>query len=92
MHGDIALNGCEVMVGKSTLHLVFDWVGSINGTTSNKIARFIKMVKKICVGYQKEGIDPPSGEKPAYYCSTPFWSNLIGGSEPDPGCSNTTKV
>ena len=24
MHGDIALNGCECMVGKSTLCLVFD--------------------------------------------------------------------
>ena len=29
MHGDIALNGCECMVGKSTLCLVFDWVGSV---------------------------------------------------------------
>ena len=26
MHRDIALNGCECMVEKSTLHLVFDWV------------------------------------------------------------------
>ena len=29
MHRDIVLNGCECMVGKSTLHSVFDWVGSI---------------------------------------------------------------
>ena len=29
MHGDIALNGRECMVGKSTPHLLFDWVGSI---------------------------------------------------------------
>ena len=29
MHGDIALNGCECMVGNSTLRLVFDWVGSV---------------------------------------------------------------
>ena len=29
MHGDIALNGCECMVGKSTLRLVFDWVGLV---------------------------------------------------------------
>ena len=58
------------MVGKSTLCLVFDWVGSVNGTLSNKVARMIKMVKKICVRYQQEGIDPPSGEKPANYGQT----------------------
>ena len=29
MHEDIALNGCECMVEKSTLSLVLDWVGSI---------------------------------------------------------------
>ena len=29
MHGDIALNGCECMVGKSTRCLVFDWAGSV---------------------------------------------------------------
>ena len=29
MHGDIALNGCECMVGKSTLGLVFDWISSV---------------------------------------------------------------
>ena len=29
MLGDIALNGCECMVGKSTLRLVFDLVGSV---------------------------------------------------------------
>ena len=29
MHGDIALNGCEYMVGKSTLRLVFDWMGLV---------------------------------------------------------------
>ena len=29
MHGDIALNGCKCIVGKSTLRLVFDWVGSV---------------------------------------------------------------
>ena len=55
------------MVGKSTMRFVFDWVGSVNGITSNKVSRLIKMVKKICVGYQEEGIDPPSGEKPANY-------------------------
>ena len=29
MHGDITLNGCECMVEKSTLCLVFDWVGLV---------------------------------------------------------------
>ena len=29
MHRDIALNGCECMVGKSTLRLAFDWVSSV---------------------------------------------------------------
>ena len=67
MHGDIALNGCECMVNESTLRLVFDWVGLVNGTTSNRVARLIEMIKKICVGYQQEGIDPPSGERPANY-------------------------
>ena len=70
MHGDNALNGCECMVGKSTLCLVFDWVGTINGTTSNRVARLIKMVKKICEGYRQEGINPPSGENPANYSQT----------------------
>ena len=70
MNGDIALNGCECMVGKSTLRLVFDWVGSINETTSNKVTRLNKMVKKICVGYHQEGIDSPSGEKPVNYGQT----------------------
>ena len=51
MHGDIALNGCKRMVGKSILCLVFDWVGSVNETTSNRVARLIKMVKKICAEY-----------------------------------------
>ena len=70
MHGDITLNGCECMIGKSTLRLVFDWRCSVNGTTSNRVARLIKIVKKICVGYQQEGIDPPLGEKPANYGQT----------------------
>ena len=29
MHRDITLNGCQCMVGKLTLRLVFDWVGSV---------------------------------------------------------------
>ena len=63
MHGDITLSGCEYMVDKSTLHLVFDWVGSVNGTTSNRVRRLNKMVKKICAGYQQKGIDSPSSER-----------------------------
>ena len=70
MHGDIALNGCECMVGKLTLRLVFDWVSSINWTTSNRVGRLNKMVKKICAGYQQKGIDPPLGEKPVNYDQT----------------------
>ena len=70
MHRDTALNGCECMVNESTLCLVFDWVGSVNGTKSNRVARLNKMVKKICAGYQQEGIDPSSGEKPANYGQT----------------------
>ena len=61
------INGCECMVGKSTLCLVFDWVGSVNRTTSNRVVRLNKMVKRICAGYQQEGIDPPSGEKSTNY-------------------------
>ena len=58
------------MVGKSTQHLVFDWVGSVNGTTSNRVARWIKMVNKLGFRYQQEGIDPPLGENPTNYGQT----------------------
>ena len=61
MHGGIEL---------SWVRLVFDWVGSVNGTKSNRVARLIKKVKKICVRYQQEGINPPLGEKPANYGQT----------------------
>ena len=54
----ITLNERECMVNESTLCLVFDWVDSVNGTTSNRAARLNKMVKKICVGYQQAEIDP----------------------------------
>ena len=37
--GNIVFQRCECMVGKSTLCLVFDLVGSVNGTTSNRVAR-----------------------------------------------------
>ena len=50
MHRDIALNGCEFIVSKSTLRLVFDWVGSVNETTSNRVTQLNKMLKKIGVG------------------------------------------
>ena len=47
-------------------HCVWCLIGwaHLNGTTSNRVARLIEMIKKICVGYQQEGIDPPSGERP----------------------------
>ena len=51
MHGDIALNECECVVNESTLSLVFDWVSLVNGIKSNRVARLIKMVKKISVRY-----------------------------------------
>ena len=70
MHGDITLNGCEGMVGKSTLRLVYDWMGLVNGTTYNRVARLNKMVKKICAGYKQEGIYPYSSEKPVNYGKT----------------------
>ena len=47
-----------------------DWVGSVNGTMSNRVARLIEMIKKICVRYQQEGIDPLSDEKSANYGQT----------------------
>ena len=46
------------------------WVGSVKGTMSNRVAWLIEMIKKICVGYQQEGIDPPSGEIIANYGQT----------------------
>ena len=67
LHGDIALNGYECMVDKSTLFLVLIGWARLNGTTFHRVARLIKMVKKICDGYRQEGIDPPSGEKPVNY-------------------------
>ena len=57
--GTSHLVGCECMVGKLTLRMVFDWVGSVNGTMSNRVTRLIEMIKKICAGYQQEGIDSP---------------------------------
>ena len=53
--GNIAFHGCECIVGKSTLRLVFDWVGSV-GQRLTESHSFMK--RKICVGYQQEGIDP----------------------------------
>ena len=57
------------MIVKSTLRLMFYWVGSVNGTTFNRVERLIEMKNKICVEYQQE-IDPPSGEKPLNYGQT----------------------
>ena len=33
-------------------------------------SQLMKMVKKICVGYQQEVIDPSSGERPSNYGQT----------------------
>ena len=70
MHGDIALNGCECMVNESTLRLVFDWVGSVKWDNVQQSRTVLYMRMKICVGYQQEGIDLPSSEKPANYGKT----------------------
>ena len=70
MHESIALNGCKCMIGKSTLRLVFDWVGSVKWDNVQHNRTVDKMEKKICVGYQQVGIDPPSGEIPANYGQT----------------------
>ena len=59
MYEDIALNGCECMVSRSILCLVFDRVGSVNGITFNRVTRLNKILKKICDRYQQFGIDPP---------------------------------
>ena len=59
MHGDIALNGWEFMVGKSTLGLVSDWVGSIKWENVQQSRTIVEMVKKICVRYQQVRIDFP---------------------------------
>ena len=52
--GNIAFHRCECMVGKSTLHLVFDWVGSVNGTTSNRVA-WLHETKIMCRVSAKKG-------------------------------------
>ena len=51
MHRDIAIMGVSAWLVKSILCLVFDLIGSINGTMFNRVARLNKMVMKICVGY-----------------------------------------
>ena len=70
MHGDIELNGCECMVNESTLRLVFDWVGSVKWDNVQQSRTVSYMIEKICARYQKEGINPPSGEKPSNYGQT----------------------
>ena len=57
MHGDIALNGRECMVNELTLRLVFDWVGSVTWDNIQQSRTILYMIKKICAGYQQEGID-----------------------------------
>ena len=70
MHGDIALNGCECMVNELTLRLVFDWVGSVKWDNVQQSRMVLYMRMKICVGYQQEGIDLLSSEKPTNYGKT----------------------
>ena len=65
---NIAFHECECMVGKSTLRLVFNWVGSVNGITSNRVARVHEM-ENICQVSTRRDISP-SGEKPANYGQT----------------------
>ena len=50
-------------------HCVWCLIGwaRLNRTTPNRVARLIKMVKKICAKYQQDGIDPPLGERIANY-------------------------
>ena len=48
----------------------------LNGTTSNGVKRLIEMIKKICVGYQQEGIDPPLGLK-----TLQLWSDIVPNGE-----------
>ena len=59
-------------------HCVWCLIGwaRLNETTSNRVTHLNKMVKKICVGYQQEGIDPPSGEK-----TRQLWSDIVPNDE-----------
>ena len=57
------------LVNRHCILCLIGWV-QLNGTTSNRVARLIKMKRKICEVYQQEGIDPPSGERPANYGQT----------------------
>ena len=61
MHGDIALNECECMIGKSTSRLMFDWVGAVKWDNVQQSLMADKMENKICARYQQVGIDPPIG-------------------------------
>ena len=70
MHGDIALNAFECMVNESTLRSVFDWVGSVKWDNVQQSHTILYMIRKLCVGYYQEGIDPSLGEKPANYGQT----------------------
>ena len=46
------------LVNRHDIWCLIRWA-QLNGTMSNKVAWLIEMVKKICVGYQQVGIDPP---------------------------------
>ena len=70
MHGDIVLNGCECMVGESTLHLVFDLVGSVKWDNIQQSRTIYGNFKENMYRYQQVGMDPPLGERPANYGQT----------------------
>ena len=71
MHRDITLNKCECMVGKSTLCLVFDWVGSVKCDNVQQSHTFdINSKENMCRVSASWDRSPPSGERPANYGQT----------------------
>ena len=56
------------MVGKSTLRLVFNWMDSVNGTMSNRVAQLHEMENICRVSARRDR--SPSGEKTANYVQT----------------------
>ena len=67
MHGDIALNGLSLwLVNQHCIFCLIGWA-QLNGTTSNRVAQFMEMLKKICARYQQVGIDPLLGEILTHY-------------------------
>ena len=68
--------GYECMVGKSILCLVFDWVGSVNGTTSNRVVQLIEMIKKkMCRVLER------NDRSPLELKNRQLWSYIISSGE-----------